>query len=139
MPYHYTSTFDNCNLSNAYVMLNQYRYPTVDYNLDYATNKFSRVFKDAATFSQKYYGMSELVTLSGIQPIDYKELFPILVFDVSNQSEKLKATVIDIQIQFFFKAAVPAGTQAHALAHALVVSDKLLTFQTDGNKINVVY
>ena len=79
--------------------------------------------------------MSELVTLSGIQPIDYKELFPILVFDVSNQSEKLKATVVDIQIKFFFKAAVPAGTQAYAL----VVSDKLLTFQSDGNKINVVY
>ena len=34
------STFDHVNLRNAYVMLNSDRYPTVDYNLSFATRSF---------------------------------------------------------------------------------------------------
>jgi len=54
---------------------------------------------------------------------------------VTKQSEKLKTSVVDLQIRAFFDAAVPAGTQAYAV----VISDKLITFQSDGNKMSVVY
>ena len=57
------------------------------------------------------------------------------VFDVSKQSEKLKSPVVDVQIRAIFNEAVPAGTQDYAV----VVSDKLLTFQSDGSKMSVVY
>ena len=40
-----------------------------------------------------------------------------------------------MQIRAVFNEAVPAGTQAYAV----VISDKLLTFQSDGNKVAVVY
>ena len=56
------------------------------------------------------------------------------VFNVSKQSENLK-TSVDVQIRTVFNAAVPAGTQAYAV----VISDKLLTFQSDGSKMAVVY
>ena len=79
--------------------------------------------------------MSELVTLSGIQPSDYKELFPIFVFDVSNQSDKLLAATVELQVYAFFKEAVQADTQAYAV----VISDKMLRFQPDGNKVDVTY
>jgi len=42
------------------------------------------------------------------------------VFDVSKQSEKLKSSVVDVQIRAIFSEAVPAGTQAYAV----VISDK---------------
>ena len=129
------SIFDHCDLKNAYVMLNQERYPAVDYNLSFPNNQYSRVYRDAATFSQKFYGMDELVTQSGVAPSDYKDLFPIFVFDVSKQSERLKTSVVDIQIKCTFNTAVPAGTEAFAM----VISDRLLTFKSDGNKMAVVY
>ena len=129
------AVFDHVNLKNMYVMLNSTRYPAVDYNLSFANQQYSRAYGDASNFSVRYFGMDELITRSNISPIDYKSLYPLFVFDVSKQSEKLKTSVVDVQIRAFFNQAVPAGTQAYAV----VISDKLLTFQSDGSKMAVVY
>ena len=127
--------FDHVNLKRMYIMLNERRYPAVDYNLSFANQQYSRAYGDASTFSVKYFGMDELITQSNISPIDYKSLYPLFVFDVSKQSEKLKTSVVDIQIEADFNQAVPARTHAYSV----VISDKLLTFQSDGNKMNVIY
>ena len=118
-----------------YVMLNQERYPAVDYDLSFPNQKFSRAYREAATFSEKFYGMDQLITQSNITPDDYKDLYPLMVFDVSKQSERMKSSVVDIQIKAIFNAAVAAGTQAYAV----IISDKLLKFQSDGQKMSVVY
>jgi len=86
-------------------------------------------------FSVRYFGMDALITRSSISPIDYKSLYPLFVFEVIKQSEKLKTSVVDVQIRAVFNQAVPAGTKAYAV----VISDKLLTFQSDGSKMAVVY
>ena len=132
---HNPSIFDHCNLKNMYVMMNQERYPAVDYDLSFPNQKFSRAYREAATFSEKFYGMDQLITQSNITPDDYKDLYPLMVFDVSKQSEKLKSSVVDIQIKAIFNAAVAAETQAFAV----IISDKLLKFQSDGQKMSVVY
>src|SRR5688572_24782872 len=129
------SIFDHCNLKNMYVMLNQDRYPAVDYDLSFPDQKFSRAYRAAATFSEKFYGMDQLITQSNITPADYKDLYPLMVFDISKQSERLKSSVVDIQIKFSFNAAPPAGTQAYAV----IISDKFIGFQSDGKKMSVVY
>ena len=123
------------NLKNAYVTLNSDRYPAVDYNLSFSNQKFSRVYGDAALFGVKFFGMDELITQSNVTPSDYKTLYPLFMFDVSKQKEKLKSSVGDIQIKANFIENVPANTRAIAL----VISDKMLSFQSDGNKMSVVY
>jgi hypothetical protein len=132
---HNPSIFDHCNLKNMYVMMNQERYPAVDYDLSFPNQKFSRAYRAAATFSEQYFGMNELITHGNITPVDYKDLYPLMVFDVSKQSEKLKASVVDVQIKAIFNAAVPAETQAYAV----VISDKLLNLKSDGSKMSIVY
>ena len=49
------STFYHVNLRNAYVISNSDRYPTVDYNLSFANQKFSMVYGDAALFGFKLF------------------------------------------------------------------------------------
>lgn len=129
------SIFDHCNLKNMYVMLNQERYPAVDYNLSFPNQQFSRVYREASTFSEKYYGMNSLITQSNITPSDFKDLFPVFVIDVSKQSERLKSSVVDVQIKASFNEEIPARTTAYAV----VISDRMLTFQSDGQKMSVVY
>ena len=129
------SIFDHCDLKNMYIMLNQDRYPAVDYNLSFPNQQFSRAYRDATTFSEKFYGMNDLITQSNIAPADYKELFPLMVFDLSKQREKLKSSVVDIHLKATFNTAVPAKTEAFAV----VISDKLLNFESDGSKMAVVY
>ena len=114
-------------------MLNSDRYPADDYNLSFANQKFSRVYGDAALFGVKFFGIYELITQSNITPSDYKTLYPLFTFDVSKQKENLKSSAVDIQIKANFTENVPANTRAFAL----VISDKILSFQS--NKMSVIY
>ena len=129
------SIFDNVNVSNIYAMLNSVRYPTADYNISFLAQKFSRVYGDVAEFRSKFFNMDELVSSPNITPSDYKELYPLFLFDVSKQSEKLKYSTTDIQIKMHFSAGIPANTQAYAV----IISDRLINFQSDGNKFSVVF
>ena len=133
--------FNHCNVRNIYVTLNAKRYPDIDYENDFIINKFSRIFGDAATFRKKFYNMDELISNSGINPFNYKNLFPLFVFDVTKQSEKLKTSVSDIHIKASFNPTIagnpnpPAGT----IAYAVIISDRLFHFVSDGSKItNIV-
>ena len=89
--------------------------------MSFANQKFSRVCGDAAFFGVKFFGMDELITQSNITPSDYKTLYTLFTFDVSKQKEKLKYSVVDIQIKENFIENVPANTRAFAL----VISDKM--------------
>ena len=115
------STFDHVNLKNANVTLNSDRYPAVDYNLSFANQKLSRVYGDAALFGVKFFGINELITQSNVTPSEYKTFYPLFTFNVSKQTEKLKSSVVDIQIKANFTENVPANTRACAL----VISDKM--------------
>ena len=128
------SLFNNVNVSNIYVMLNSMRYPTVDYNIDFNKNRFSRVYGDAADFRSKFFNMDELISNPNFTSFEFKNLYPLFLFDVSKQSEKLKYSTTDIQIKMHFSANAPADTQAYAV----IISDRLINFQSDGNKFSVV-
>ena len=77
------------------------------------------VYGDAALFEVKFFGMDELITHSNITPSDYKKLYPLFTFDVSKQKEKLKSSVVDIQIKANFTENVPAKTRAFALVNSV--------------------
>ena len=129
------SLFDNANVNNIYAMLNSTRYPTADYNIDFDKNMFSRAYGDAAEFRSKFYNMDELISNPNITPLEYKVIYPLFLFDVSKQSEKLKYSTTDIQIKIHFKDGLAANTQAYAV----IISDRLINFQSDGNKFSVVF
>ena len=129
------SLFDNIGVSNIYAMLNSVRYPTADYNISFQEQKFSRAYGDVAEFRAKFFNMDELVSSPNITPSDYKDLYSLFLFDVSKQSEKLKYSTTDIQVKMYFSVGVPANTQAYAV----IISDRLINFHSDGNKFSVVF
>ena len=92
--------------------------------MSFANQKFSRVY-GAALFGVKFFSLDKLITQSNITPSDYKTFYPLFTFDASKQKEKLKSSVVDIQIEANFTENIPANTRAFAL----VISDKMLSFQ----------
>ena len=78
--------------------------------------------------------MNESISNPNFTPAEYKTLFPLFLFDVSKQSEKLKYSTTDIQIKMEFNENVPAGTEAFAVT----ISDRLIKFQSNGNNFGVV-
>ena len=129
------STFAHLNISNMYVMLNSTRYPATDYDINFKMQQFSRVYGDVAEFRSKFYNMDELISNPNINPSDYKGLYSLFLFDVSKQSEKLKYSTTDIQVKIFFRGDVPNNVQVYGV----IISDRLINFQSDGNKFSVVF
>ena len=134
--------FDNCNIGNIYVTLNAKRYPDTDYDINFNENRFCRIYGDSSTFRKKFYNMDELVSNHNINPVDYKNLYPIFVFDVTKQSEKLKTAVSDIHVKMRFNTN-PAldrdNNPENVMAYAVIISDRLFHFVSDGSKItNIV-
>ena len=134
--------FDNCDIGNIYVTLNAKRYPDTDYDINFNENRFCRIYGDSSTFRKKFYNMDELVSNHNINPVDYKNLYPIFVFDVTKQSEKLKTAVSDIHVKMCFNTN-PAldndGNPRNVMAYAVIISDRLFHFVSDGSKItNIV-
>ena len=127
--------FDHCNVNNMYVLLNNTRYPAIDLNTDFGKYHFDNVYKSLVEFRQKYYGLDHLVSNTTVDPFKYKDLFPLFVFDVSKQSERLKLGVVDITVEMMFGANVAENT----FVYALMISDRKLKFQSDGKKMNVVF
>ena len=128
------SIFTGVDISNMYVMLNSTRYPAADYNINFLENQFSRVYGDVANFRSKFFNMDELISNPNISPSDYKDLYTLFLFDVSKQSEKLKYSTTDIQVKMVFGAPIPVGIQVYGV----IISDRLINFQSDGNKFSVV-
>ena len=135
------ATFNNLLVRNIYVTLNAKRYPDTDYDTNFTTNQYSRIYGDATLFRKKFYNMDELVSNSGINPLDYKKLFPLYLFDVSKQSEKLKTSVSDIHIKASFNTGLAGANNppANTMAYAVIISDRFFHFVSDGSKItNIV-
>lgn len=127
--------FDHCDLGNMYIQLNNTRYPAIDFNSNFTKNEYENFYKNLVDFGRTFYGIDPLVSSICVDPITYKDLFPIFVFDVSKQSERLKEGVVDITVQMMFNAPVPLNTTAFAL----LISDRKLKFQSDGKKMNVIF
>ena len=132
--------FDHLYVRNIYVTLNAKRYPDTDYDNDFRKNQFSRIYGDAALFRKKFFNMDELVSNCGVNPTEFRSLYPLYVFDVSKQSEKLKTSVSDIHIKAFFDNVPGANNPpANTMAYAVIISDRLFHFVSDGSKItNIV-
>ena len=130
------AVFNHCRVRNIYITLNAKRYPDTDYDIDFIKNQYSRIYGDASLFRKKFFNMDELVSNSGIEPINFKDLFPLYVFDVTKQSEKLKTSVSDIHVKAFFNNP---GVADNTMAYAVIISDRLFHFVSDGSKItNIV-
>ena len=112
--------FHDITLRNIHVKLNALRYPEVDYKVSFTRNQFSRLYNDTATFRKLFSNIDKLVSNPNINPPDFRHLYPLVVFDVTKQSEKLKCSITDIQIKADFEANVPANT----MAYAVIISDR---------------
>ena len=118
------SIFNNVGVKIIYAMLNSTRYLEADYNISFPKQQFSRAYGDAALSRSKFFNMDELVSNPNISPSDYKDLYPLFLFDISKQSERLKYSVTDILIKAYFVNYVNANTEAYAV----IISDRLINF-----------
>ena len=128
------AVFDNLQLTNTYITLKSERYPSGDIITNYTTNDYAKLYDMFDDFKKNYYGIDSLVGGTQVNFPAFKTLFPIIVFDVRKQNERLKSGVVDIQAKFQFGANVPANTTAYAI----MISDRFFKMASDGKNMTVV-
>ena len=129
------SVFSHCKIQNISIMLNNDRYPLNDFTADFTTGKYTNLYWEFMNFRKAYYGIDPRVSSTSVDPLTYKELYPIFCFDVTRQSERLKSGVTDISLSCTFKEGVAAST----VCHAVIISDRRIKFQSNGSKMTVLW
>ena len=127
------SVFDNVQVTQMSVKLNDTKYPARDVTADFAKHKFVEYYQMFSNFSQDYYGMDPLTSGTSMDLLTYKTLFPIFYFDVSKQSERFDQSVVDVTVRMKFGANIPDNV----VVHALIISDRRILFKSDGKKLTV--
>ena len=107
------ATFDHCKL----VCLTHSRYPSADAATEFVKEQYAGVYKSFYDFASKYYGIDNLLAGNQVNPAAYKALYPIHVFGVSKQSERLTEGVEDLTVKIEFSENAPANTQVYALVY----------------------
>ena len=125
--------FDNCNAENVWIELNGISYPSLPLNIDYTKRRIAGAYKTITDFITNYYGIPE--NQSSISVTEYSTLFSLHIIDLTKQPERIKLGVMDLTVRATFRAAIDKTTQAFAL----VLSDRILKFESDGNKMHVIY
>ena len=124
------SVFDNCNVDHIQVKMLGRLYPSQAEILNFPENQYSKAFNNVAKFRELFDGTPELFSHFGINPIDFKTLYPLFVFDVSNQIPKSTTSVVEVVFNVKFQVA-PANTTAYCLS----ISDKIFDLKGDGSKM----
>ena len=93
------------------------------------------MYHEFSSFVQKFYKVDKLVTSTSVDSMSYKDLYPIIMFDVSKQSERLRSSVTDVSIQCRFKETPTATT----VAHVVMISDRKLRLKSDGEKMSDLF
>ena len=125
------SIFNHCNVDHIQVKMLGRLYPSQAEVLNFGENQYSKAFNNVAKFRELFDGTPELFSHFGINPIDFKTLYPLFVFDVSNQIPKTISSVVEVVFNVKFRRAVGANTTAYALT----ISDKIFDLKGDGSKM----
>lgn len=126
-----SAIFDNVNLRNAFVEFNGNRYPENDLDIDYENNRYVTGYQMLTDFYKHVMGRESCT----VRLRYFKTHYPVLVFDISRQSERLKDTASDIRIKAQFGTNIPNNTYAYAL----VLSDREISMQSDGDRMHIIH
>ena len=125
------SIFHNCNVDHIQVKMLGRLYPSQVEVLNFPANQYSKAYNNAAKFRELFDGTPDLFSHLGINPIDFKNLYPLFVFDVSNQIPKTISAVVEVVFNVKLRTDPPANTTAYCLT----ISDKIFDLKGDGSKM----
>ena len=123
---HDASTFD-MNVTECYCKIGSEFYPEDRMNISYGTNNYNEAFKEIVSFNKDYNGLPHNIK-PYINHRTFKSNYRIYIFDTRYQSDHIGPQ--PIQLNFIFSVAV-----ADVIRHALVLTRKVISVNSDGNKI----
>ena len=124
---HDASTFHIMYVTECYCKIGSEFYPEDRMNINYGTNNYNEAFKEIVSFNKDYNGLPHKIK-PYINHRTFKSSYRIYVFDTRYQRDHIGPQ--PIKLNFEFSAAV-----ADVICHALVLTRKVISVNSDGNKM----
>ena len=128
---HDASTFHIMNVTECYCKIGSEFYPENRMNINYGTNNYNEAFKEVVNFDKDYNGLPYNIK-PYINHRTCKSNYRIYVFDTRYQSDHIGPQ--SKQLNLKLSAAV-----ADVICHALVLTRKVFSVNSDGNKMVDLY
>lgn len=117
------TVFDNCNISNIKLYLNNERYPYDDMNLNFVENNFHELYHMFSNIQQTYYNGLFVENPVNVT-IDDFNMRPLFAFDCSKSDESIKNGMVDVRVEIEAHQNIPAQTTAFCL----IIHDNLVQY-----------
>ena len=126
------AVFDHFNLTKAILTLNGTRYPAFDHTIDYSKNQYANLYEWFDNFESDFHSLSPFVVGSQVNYQNFKELYPIIRFDVTHQNDSTKSgVVVDIELEF----TTSEDTVANTRAFIVMLHDKIIKLKPLSEKV----
>ena len=124
---HDASTFDIMIVTECYFKIGSEFYPEDRMNNNYGANNYNEALEEIVSFNKDYDGLPHNIK-PYINLRTFKSNYRKYVFDIRYQSDHIGPQ--PIQLNFKFSAAV-----ADVICHALVLTRKVFSVNSNGNKM----
>ena len=123
--------FDQINVNDISLKINGQQEPSVNIELDYASNNIARVYRRLLSFMARDQNVDTGLQIS---QYDFRSLYPIYYFSLEHL-DLTRQSVVDI----YFRARIqrPAGI-ANYRAIAVILSDKTLLLEGGGGRMRII-
>lgn len=117
------SFFDNCNLSDIKVFLNNDAYPYNNMDANFTTNNYEDLYMALNNIQQSYYGPNSSDSPFGVGRTTFgsRTLFAI---DCSHSDDSLLNSTVDVRIEINARANIAANT----VAYCLIIHDNVVSY-----------
>ena len=124
---HDNAIFDRLPVSNAVCKIGSEKYPDEGIECDYDRDKYDQAYSEIENF---YLLKSETNLLNPFIDLHkFRTNYNFYVFDLSKQKDPIRSQ--PIRLEFKFNAAIDV---ADYIAYALVLTPKLISFSSDGQR-----
>lgn len=107
----YPTAFDNINISNIRLSLNSDYWPNERMQLDFSQNDYMQAYRNYAKFYKSFAGVKRPLLLDFVA----FKTHCLFVIDCSRREESMKATTVDIKLDFEADEGFPDKTKAFCL------------------------
>lgn len=115
--------FDNCNISNMKLYLNNERYPYDDLSLNFDKKIHQELYLMYARIQDSFYNGT-----SSPNPVDADEKAflkrVVFAFDCTRSDDSIKPGMVDVRLEMEARKSIPANTSAYCL----IIHDNLVRY-----------
>ena len=121
--------FDNSDVKRMSCYVNDVCMPYVRAESNFKSNDFGNFYRQLQDFSSNYLQIDPILRESGINPMDFKKLFPYFCFDLTKRKREIEGDVANACVKVSFGTA----TSANLRCYACLLSEKQLLIEADGS------